>query len=106
MNTRDQYVEKLKAKLDEWNSEIERLEKRAQQNSETAKQEIANQLTALKEKRDRGSKKLEELEGATSEAWESLKIGAMLVWDDITDTVSHTKESFQEGLQSGQGRQK
>lgn len=98
MNTREEFVENLKSKIDDWNSEIEQLEARGRESSEKAKQEIKVKLAELRSKRRRASEKLEEVESATSDAWESLKIGAMLVWEDITDTVTATKESFQEGL--------
>ncbi len=106
MNTREKFAEQLKAKIDEWDSEIEKLEARGRKSTEKAKQEIESQIAALKERRDRGSDKLEEIENATSDAWESLKIGSMLIWDEITDTASQTKDNFMEGLQSGRSPRK
>jgi len=99
MNTREEFVKNLKSKIDDWNKEIERLEARGELETEKAKLELKEKLVELKEKRQKATGKLDEIENASSDAWENLKIGAMLVWEDITDTVSATKESFQEGLQ-------
>ena len=99
MATRDEFVTRLKAKLDEWNAEIDELEAKAAQQKARADQRYAEQIVALKQKRDEAAEKLKEIQGATGDAWESLKSGAETLWDGLSHTLKESKAAFLEGLQ-------
>ena len=52
MSSRDDYLDQFKAKLDEWNAEIDKLESNARQAQADAKVQYDKQLEALREMRD------------------------------------------------------
>ena len=99
MSTRDEYVAKMKAKLDEWNAQIDELEAKTRRAKAQAAQKHQERIAELKRKRDEAQEKLEEIQGAGEDAWESLKSGAEQVWENITTTLQESKDAFFEGLQ-------
>lgn len=93
-NTRDDYVKKLKAKLDEWNAEISVLEARADQVKAEARVQYQKQLEETKKQRDELKQKLDQVGQAGGEAWQELKSGLDLAWDALTDAVKSAKSRF------------
>ena len=96
--TRDEFIEKVKVKIDEWNSEIDALEKRAELEGTKAKVALEKRVVSLREKQHRLREKLSEAQDAGADVWESVKIGMQLIWDDVAETIDETKKSFVEGL--------
>jgi len=88
LSSRDQYVEKMKAQLDEWNARIAALEEKGNEVKEDAKVKYQEQLTALRAQRAEGEKKLEEMQAATESTWEQVKMETDNVWEAF-------KESYQ-----------
>lgn len=84
---RDEYVEKLKAKLDEWNTKIDALQAKADHVKPDMKAEYQSQLRNIKAKRDKAQGKLNELRETSKNAWEDLKAGAESAWEDLAEAV-------------------
>lgn len=103
MVTREKFVERLKAKLDEWDAELDKLEARGDAAKARASQRHAERVEALKQKRAAAAQKIAEIQGATGDAWENLKEGAESMWDEFTNTLKETKDAFLEGLQDDDG---
>ena len=61
MTNRDEYLEKFKAKLDEWNAEIDKFEHSAREAQADAKAQYDKQLESLREMRDEAQKKYSEM---------------------------------------------
>ena len=61
---KDQYVQKLHAKLDEWNAEIDKLKAKADQAEAESRIKYQNQIKNLQGKRGEVEKKLSELQKA------------------------------------------
>lgn len=72
---RDAYVQKLKAKMDEWNAEIDKIEAKADQAEAESKIEYEKQLEDMRAKRRNLEDKMAELQQAGDGAWEDLKTG-------------------------------
>ena len=83
MTKRHEYIEQFKQKLDEWDSEIDELEAKAQRASADIKFEIEDQLSALRVKRDHARLKISEIKDASEEAWVDLKAGADDAWGNL-----------------------
>ena len=83
MATRHEYIEKFKAKLDDWDSEIDELEAKALKARADIKYEVEDQLTSLRLKRDLARLKMAEIKDASEEAWEDLKGGADEAWGNL-----------------------
>jgi len=92
--TRDAYVQQLKAKMDEWNAEIDKLEAQADQAEAQTKLEYQKQIEDLRAKRDDLEKKIAQLQQASSEAWEDLKVGTERAWNALGDAVKSAADRF------------
>lgn len=94
MTTRHEFIEKLKDKLDKWDTEIDELEARAQQATADMKNELDDQITSLRLKRDIARLKLSEIMDASEEAWEDVKDGAEEAWAELKDAMEKAKSHF------------
>ncbi len=94
MTTRHEYIEKFKEKLDEWDTDIDELEARAQQAKADMNNELDDQITSLRLKRDIARLKLSEIMDASEEAWEDVKGGAEEAWADLKDAMGKAKSHF------------
>jgi uncharacterized coiled-coil DUF342 family protein len=94
MKSREEYIDKLAAQLKEWSAKIDELESKARAAKADAKTGYENQINQLKDQRDAAKQKLQELKGASTEAWDALKAGAETAWADLQNAVTSAKEKF------------
>ncbi|MGA7178595.1 MAG: coiled coil domain-containing protein [Thiobacillaceae bacterium] len=94
MSKRDAYVQKMQAKLDEWNSEIDKLAAKADSAQADAKLKYQEQVEKLKVQRDAARHKLDELAHASESAWEDLRTGVDLAWESISMAVKDAIARF------------
>ena len=94
MSLRDTYTAKLKAQLDEWNTQIDILEIKAKQADIELGLVYQQQIQELKQKRDEATTKFDELQEATEEAWEEVKKGGESIWETIKTTFHEAKAKF------------
>jgi uncharacterized coiled-coil DUF342 family protein len=87
MNNKDAYVQKLHAKIDEWNADIDKLRAKADQVEANSKIEYQKQVKALKSKRDEIKTKISELSDSGEEAWEDLKAGVDLARQAMNEAI-------------------
>ncbi len=92
---RDEYVAKLKTKLDEWNSEIGALEAKAEQVRSDVREQYRKQIEEAKNRRDELQDRLAELKQSGDAAWDDLKSGMDLAWDALTSAVKSAKSEFE-----------
>jgi predicted nuclease with TOPRIM domain len=98
---RDAYVQKLKAKLDEWNAEIDMLAAKADQAEAEAKIGYDRRLEDLCAKRTELEEKIAELQQSSEGAWEDLKQGLENSWDILKASFSRAKSGFERGYREG-----
>jgi len=91
---RDAYVQKLKAKMDEWNAEIDKIEAKADQAEAESKIEYEKQLEDLRAKRKDVEDKMAELQQAGDGAWEDLKAGIESAWDSLGNALKSAASRF------------
>ena len=94
MTRKDEYVQKLHAKLDEWSAEIDKLQAKADKTSAESRIEYQNQVKNLQQRRRETEKKLDELRSAGEGAWEDLKAGAELAWGAMEEAVKSARSKF------------
>lgn len=94
MITKDEFVRKMHARLDQWNADIDALKAKADRAEAGARAEYHKQLDALRSKRDDARSKLHELESAGENAWEDLKAGVELAWDSVSEAVRSAASRF------------
>jgi predicted nucleic acid-binding Zn-ribbon protein len=98
---RDAYVEKLRAKMDEWNAEIDKLKTKADQAEAELKMDYSEQLEDLQAKHKDIEDKLAELQQTGEGAWEDLREGLEKSWEILRISFSKAKSEFQRGYREG-----
>lgn len=95
LTSRDEYIAKMKAQLDEWNASISALEEKGHEIKEEARVKYEEHLVTLRERRAEGEKKLAEMQAATESTWEQVKLETDNVWEALKDSyqafVAHFK---------------
>ena len=94
MSKRDEYVEKLKHKLDEWNDDIDKLEEKSEHLKGNVKVTYEKELGVLKQQRDTIKVKANELIHSSEEAWDELKVGVEEAWKKFTDAIEKAHSKF------------
>jgi uncharacterized coiled-coil DUF342 family protein len=94
MKNKEAFVQKLHAKIDEWNADIDRLKAKADQLEADSRIEYQKQIEALKNKRNEIEKKLSELSRSGEGAWEDLKTGIDLAREAMNDAIKSATAKF------------
>lgn len=94
MNSRDEYLRKMQAKLEEWNTEIDTLTAKADKVTADAQNEYNEQIESLKAKQVVARQKIEELQQAGESAWGDLKLGVELAWTAMGESIDSARSRF------------
>lgn len=95
MQTRKEYVEQLKNKLDEWNAELGKWEDKARGAKTDLTIEYEMRMDDLRKKRDEAADKLKELQASSEEAFKELKAGADSAWAALREAFDKARTHFQ-----------
>jgi len=93
--SRDIFVKKMKAKLDEWNAEIDKLEAQSRQKGADVQADYRERIAELKSQRQEARQKLDKLQDAGESAWEDLKSGVELAAGALGDALKSARTRFQ-----------
>jgi septal ring factor EnvC (AmiA/AmiB activator) len=94
MSKRDVYLEKLKAKLDKWNSDIHVLEKKISNIRGESKEKYENQLKELHKYRDMVKHKISEVQETGEESWKELKSGLDRSWKSLKKGIKEAEKKL------------
>ncbi|MGD9386406.1 MAG: hypothetical protein PVF28_07615 [Thioalkalispiraceae bacterium] len=94
MSKRDEYVAKLKTKLDDWNEDIDKLEAKADNVKGDMKEKYAEEIDAVKKQREVVKEKANELINSSEEAWDELKTGIESAWQKLTEAIDRAHSKF------------
>lgn len=94
MEDKDAYIQKLHARLDEWNAEIDKLKAKADKVEAESRIEYQNQLEYLRQRRNEAEEKVAEVRTAGEGAWEDLKSGVQLAWDAMDQAIKSARTRF------------
>lgn len=94
MTDQSAYAQKLNAKLDEWQANIDKMKAQAERAQADGKIEYEEQIQELRVKRDEMERKLEELQEANESAWEDVKKGADRAWDNMSKAMQEAWDRF------------
>jgi hypothetical protein len=94
MSKRDEFVEKMKRQLDDWNAEIDNMDEKIAKVKTDLKAKYEKQVEEIRKKRAEGAKKLEELQSAGEEAWERVKDETEHSWAALKDAVNTFKSHY------------
>lgn len=100
MRTRDEWVEKAKAKLDEWNTELDRLEAKAQSAKADREAQYRRLIDKLQGYRDEARTRLDEIQRSGDDAWDDLRDGLQRSWSALAEGFRAALEEFRSGGES------
>lgn len=94
MNKRDQYLEKLKAQLDEWNAEVAKWEAKTRNAQADMRIEYEKQLETFRRQRDQALEQMHKVQAATGDAWIDLVRGADEAWAKMREAFEKANSHF------------
>ncbi|UOM33956.1 hypothetical protein [Acuticoccus sp. I52.16.1] len=83
MQSRDDYIEAAKSKLDEWNEQISKTEAKMKAASQSAREEYERQLIEMRAHADQAQKQMRELTDSSYAEWEKHRTNFEAAWGDI-----------------------
>ncbi len=96
MGDKELYQQKMKAQLDLWKAEIDKLKAKAAVAQADAQLKLNKQIKSLESEIKEGKAKLSALAEATDEAWHSMKEGVESAWSSLKTAVSDAAEKFKD----------
>jgi hypothetical protein len=96
MAKRDEYVERVKKRLDQWNADIRKLEDAYAKAEAGARIRLREQIESLRRHREQAQDQIRRIEDAAEEAWHEIARGAEEAWRIIGDVFSG-RQSAQSG---------
>jgi multidrug resistance efflux pump len=94
MSKRDEYVEKLKGQLDQWNTEVAKWEAKAQKAQADVRGEYEKHLKELRRQRDQALEQMKKVQAATGDAWVDLVRGADEAWAKMREALEKARSHF------------
>ncbi len=96
MGEKELYQQKMKAELDLWKAEIDKLKAKAAGANADAQLKLNKQIKSLQSEIKEGKVKLSALAEATDDAWHSMKEGVESAWSSLTTAVGDAVEKFKD----------
>lgn len=87
MDQKNEYQQKMEARLDEWRAEIDKLQSKAASAKEDTQKAIEKNLDSLRDQMNSARARLEELGKASEHAWKDLRTGVDRAMDDLKTAV-------------------
>ena len=98
METKDSYLKKMKAELDDlnykWNIERNKIEAKAQHAKVEVKKKYEENLKTLQKKRAKMSQKLDQIDVASEDAWRDVKEGVDNAWQSLNEAIKKARSHF------------
>lgn len=94
MTNRNEFISKVKAQLDEWNSDINKLEAKIDDASDDTKEQLRQALAKARDTRHAVARKLDQLESSSEHAWDSAKSEVENAWEAFKSSVNHFKSQL------------
>jgi hypothetical protein len=94
MSSRDEYVEKMKTQLDQWNGEIAKWEARARETQAEARTELDKRIEAVRQQREQAMYQMKLLQGAAGEAWLEMMRGTDEAWARMREAFDKASSHF------------
>lgn len=95
MDRRDEYVERLKKQLDQWNAEVAKWEEKTRQAQAGMRSEYEKQLQAYRDQRNHALEQMRRIQSASGEAWMDFMRGADDAWAKMREAFEKARSHFQ-----------
>ncbi len=94
MSKRDEYVERMKQQLEEWNTDLEGLEAKLGEMAEPVRIKLEPQLSKVRDSYAGARQKLREVRAAGEESWEDMTDEAEHVWKTLKQSINYFKSQL------------
>lgn len=94
MSIKNAYIEKLQARLNEMDAEIESLKSQASVAKADAKIEYEKQIKELQDTQAQAQEKLDEMRNASDDAWQDMKFGVERAWEEFEHATKRAIDRF------------
>ena len=101
---KEEYISRLKAKMDELNKDLDKLTDEAAQAEGGLKEEYQQQMLDLRKKLKELEGKLAAVQDSGESGWEDLKQGMEKSWATWKKSFSRAKEEFEKASREGPGK--
>jgi len=95
MISRDEYVQKLKSQVDQWNAEAASWEAKAKAAQAGMQAEYAKQLEQYRARRDAALAELRRVQNASADAWKDLMRGADAALKSMQEAFDKARRNFE-----------
>ena len=95
MSTREEYVQKMKSQLDQWNAEVGKWEEKTKSAHADMKVEYEKQLESFRSKRDEAMYQLHQVQVASAGAWMDMMKGADAAWKAMGEAFMKARGHFE-----------
>jgi lipid II:glycine glycyltransferase (peptidoglycan interpeptide bridge formation enzyme) len=95
MINREEYVQKLKSQLDQWNAEAAQWEQKAKTAQTHMKAEYEKQLAAVNSRRDEALYQMKLLQSASLDAWQDMMRGTEQAWKNMHEAFNKARSHFE-----------
>ena len=94
MEKRSLYMEKIDAKLTQYNAKLAQMKGKAAEVQVDMKLEYLDQVENLEKRRDEFVKKHDQLKTAGEHKWEDIKVGTEKTWNELEDAFDKAVARF------------
>jgi hypothetical protein len=94
MVSRDEYVQKLKSQIDEWNAEAAKWEAKAKAAQAGMQAEYWKQLQQYRARRDAALAELRRMQSASAGAWKDVMRGADAAMKNMQEAFDNARAKF------------
>lgn len=94
MATREEYIRRMQAKLEEWSADIDTLAAKTSEVSADVRNEYNEQIASLKVKQAAARQKINEIQKSGESAWKDMKTGIDMAWTAIGEAIDSVKTRF------------
>ena len=94
MSKRDEYIERMKQQLDEWNTDLDSLEAKLADATEPLKSKLEPQLSTARKGYADARKRLSEIRSAGEGSWEDLTDDVEHVWKTLRQSINYFKSQL------------
>ena len=88
---RDEYVQKLKSQIDEWNAQLAKWEALSQE----VKNKYLQQLDEVQVRREEALAELKRIQDASADAWGQMMRGADSAFKEMRDAFERARKAFE-----------
>lgn len=94
MSNKEAYKAKIRAQLDEWKAEADKLRARIKKKQADGKIDSSNYLDELKIKQQEARAKLKQLEDSGEDAWDDIKSGLEKATAELKESFKKARSKF------------